>query len=88
MAETCLIQALTFFLDPVRLTAFFPDRTFLTLGADRTFLILVADRTFLGDLDRVRFTFFPVDFLTRGIFINNRKKNKKFFFIFHRNQEF
>jgi len=67
---TWLIQGLTFFLDPVRFMAFFPLRTFRTLGADRTFR---------GDLERVRLTFFPVDFLARGIFNNNRKKNKKFF---------
>jgi hypothetical protein len=68
---TWTIHLLTFFLDPARL-AFFPLRTFRTLGVERTFL---------GDLERVRLTFFPVDFLARGIFNNNRKK-KLFFFIF------
>jgi hypothetical protein len=73
IVNKCLTHLLaTFFLDPVRLT-FFPDRTRRTLGEDRTFRAL-------GDLDILRLTFFPVDFLTRGIFNNKRKKIKNFLF--------
>jgi hypothetical protein len=65
---------LTFFRE-VRLEAFLETRTFRTL---------VADLTFRGDLETDRLTFFPVDFLARGIILLTTEK-KIIFLLFTSN---